>query len=434
VSTTSTASNFISKINQNFPVGGRDNNTQGFRDNFKNITQALNYVDEDIEFLKINSVKLTQTNDFNNNIIKRALFQQCSNLVYDDTENIQTSDVILNYNNGSYQKFKLGAGTHTFSVDNWPSNSKQANMILSVSTGTTSPISINFGATTLINLGPTLLPISVTAEQIFWLWNDGDENTLYVKHLSTFANTSDIVTTNVSATNLISTNLTSVNSNLSNVISTNNSTTNITATVVYSSNIITPKITATNSVVTNSDVENQTIKNSIVIGNSSYTTSSFLKSLLPVGMITLWYGRSTNVPSGWAICDGSNGTPDLRNKFVIGGDADSATSATTSITGSPTVIGGSKDAIIVEHFHTATSVVNDPGHFHNIREYIRPIDGSDSEGDATISSSAGYTSTNYISSTQTNITVETSVSSTGTSGINANLVPYHALYYIMKIN
>jgi hypothetical protein len=53
VSTTSTASNFISKINQNFPVGGRDNNTQGFRDNFKNITQALNYVDEDIEFLKI---------------------------------------------------------------------------------------------------------------------------------------------------------------------------------------------------------------------------------------------------------------------------------------------------------------------------------------------------------------------------------------------
>ncbi|MEA5622219.1 hypothetical protein [Nostoc sp. UHCC 0251] len=36
------------------------------------------------------------------------------------------------------------------------------------------------------------------------------------------------------------------------------------------------------------------------------------------GMIVMWYGESNNVPKGWAICDGNNGTPDLRDRFVIG--------------------------------------------------------------------------------------------------------------------
>lgn len=36
------------------------------------------------------------------------------------------------------------------------------------------------------------------------------------------------------------------------------------------------------------------------------------------GMIVLWSGTTANIPDGWAICDGDNGTPDLRTKFVLG--------------------------------------------------------------------------------------------------------------------
>ena len=36
------------------------------------------------------------------------------------------------------------------------------------------------------------------------------------------------------------------------------------------------------------------------------------------GMIIAWFGESYNIPKGWAICDGTNGTPDLRNRFIIG--------------------------------------------------------------------------------------------------------------------
>ena len=39
---------------------------------------------------------------------------------------------------------------------------------------------------------------------------------------------------------------------------------------------------------------------------------------VPVGGIIMWSGAATNVPTGWALCDGQNGTPDLRGRFVLG--------------------------------------------------------------------------------------------------------------------
>ena len=42
---------------------------------------------------------------------------------------------------------------------------------------------------------------------------------------------------------------------------------------------------------------------------------------IPVGGIIMWSGSS--VPAGWALCNGSNGTPDLRNRFIMGGELSS---------------------------------------------------------------------------------------------------------------
>lgn len=41
-------------------------------------------------------------------------------------------------------------------------------------------------------------------------------------------------------------------------------------------------------------------------------------ALFTRGMIIDWYGQAANVPNGWAICDGTNNTPDLRGRFVLG--------------------------------------------------------------------------------------------------------------------
>jgi microcystin-dependent protein len=45
-----------------------------------------------------------------------------------------------------------------------------------------------------------------------------------------------------------------------------------------------------------------------------------LKSLnkLPKGVIAMWSGDITKIPTGWYLCDGNNSTPDLRGRFIVG--------------------------------------------------------------------------------------------------------------------
>lgn len=45
------------------------------------------------------------------------------------------------------------------------------------------------------------------------------------------------------------------------------------------------------------------------------------KRLLPVGVINMWSGAIANIPSGWVLCDGTNGTPNLKGRFIVGYDA-----------------------------------------------------------------------------------------------------------------
>ena len=54
---------------------------------------------------------------------------------------------------------------------------------------------------------------------------------------------------------------------------------------------------------------------------------------IPQGGIIMWSGTISNVPSGWSLCNGSNGTPDLRNKFVVGAHSDLSGEAKTNIQG-----------------------------------------------------------------------------------------------------
>ena len=148
------------------------------------------------------------------------------------------------------------------------------------------------------------------------------------------------------------------------------------------------------------------------------------------GMIMMWSGTIANIPSGWALCNGSNGTPDLRNRFVIGAHSDDAGVAKTTVTGSATTTGGTKDAIVVSHTHTATSSVVDPGHTHT-----SPSNGAPNGGGAgaCFSSGQGNTPGQTTLSNTTGISVSTSISTTGSSGTDQNLPPYYALAFIMKL-
>jgi len=146
-----------------------------------------------------------------------------------------------------------------------------------------------------------------------------------------------------------------------------------------------------------------------VAGTSTGTT-------IPLGVITLWYGSIGSVPTGWYLCDGANGTPDLRNRFIVGAGSTYSVAAT----------GGSADAIVVTHTHTATSTVTDPGHAHGIGGSLSlPTTANQAYP-------AGNNATPQSATATTGITVATTNASAGVSGTNANLPPYYALAYIMK--
>jgi microcystin-dependent protein len=55
--------------------------------------------------------------------------------------------------------------------------------------------------------------------------------------------------------------------------------------------------------------------NTATFNNLNVTGTS---NLTPRGTVTAWYGDITKIPSTWALCDGTNGTPDLRGRFVLG--------------------------------------------------------------------------------------------------------------------
>lgn len=120
--------------------------------------------------------------------------------------------------------------------------------------------------------------------------------------------------------------------------------------------------------------------------------------LVKSGIIVMWSGTIASIPTGWYLCNGSNGTPDLRDKFIVGATQDD-TVAKTNITGSLSASGGSKD-IVISGKETDNNT---------------EIDSSDLG-----SNSNGTDPTNSHSHT-INFTMS-----------NANIPPYYALAYIMK--
>ena len=137
-------------------------------------------------------------------------------------------------------------------------------------------------------------------------------------------------------------------------------------------------------------------------------------STLPSGMILLWSGSIGSIPAGFLLCDGTNSTPDLRDRFVVGAGSSYSVNQT----------GGTADAIVVSHTHTAT--VTDPGHSHVYASSVVQLK-LDTQATQLQNNNSGTIST---ATQTTGITVANST--TGTSGTGQNLPPYFALCYIMK--
>lgn len=80
------------------------------------------------------------------------------------------------------------------------------------------------------------------------------------------------------------------------------------------------------------------------------------QNALPVHTIIAWFQTSGQIPAGWAICDGTNGTPDLRGRFLIGvgtvGEVSSTPVGSATHQHSVTVSGTSDNAFGKPAYHS----------------------------------------------------------------------------------
>lgn len=132
--------------------------------------------------------------------------------------------------------------------------------------------------------------------------------------------------------------------------------------------------------------------------------------LIPSGGIIMWNSTIATIPSGWFLCDGTNGTPDLRDKFIPGAKQDSSGVAKTNITGSLTQSGGS------------TTIAQ--GNLPNINLNIA-VDGT-----TAIAESAGGNGPSLATSAHGGTSHTLNVPLGGSA--TAYTQPYFALAYIMK--
>lgn len=106
-------------IDEDFPVAGQDNDSQGFRDNFSEIKTALQSAKTELSGLLTNGARLNEDNDFNGKTISNATLIQTSDKVY-NTGNISINTVI-DWRDGSYQNVTVTAGV-VLSLGNWPAS------------------------------------------------------------------------------------------------------------------------------------------------------------------------------------------------------------------------------------------------------------------------------------------------------------------------
>lgn len=144
------------------------------------------------------------------------------------------------------------------------------------------------------------------------------------------------------------------------------------------------------------------------------------------GMILMWSGSINTIPTGWALCNGQNGTPNLVDRFIVGAGSNYTIGAT----------GGSDSVILTvaempSHTHVATTAIDSGGaHTHTYTGYRYH---SNHGGTADTDSPHEITTSKTSSSGSHSHTATTTIESAGSDLAHENRPPYYALAYIMKL-
>ena len=189
----STVTNYSNNINVLYPVPGVDNDTQGFRDNFANIKNALQAASEELTYLELNTAKLnTSTNDYNySGEIFRAPFRASGDVA--PIEQLVNSSTNISFLGGSYRRISAD-GSIQLGVSNWPISNIYSKVIFDIRNNNTSSATVSFtgnGNTLKKDSSfnqPFSLSTNTSVSHVFEMWTaDGGDN-VFVSFIGTFTN------------------------------------------------------------------------------------------------------------------------------------------------------------------------------------------------------------------------------------------------------
>ena len=159
-----------------------------------------------------------------------------------------------------------------------------------------------------------------------------------------------------------------------------------------------------------------------IINNTTniYERVNVLESLkgggVPIGAVMLWKGTYASIPDGFQLADGTNGTPDLRGKFVIG---IAATEDDDDLNGT----GGAST-----HLHAMGTISSATKHTHTVylNDSTHAVSGISSGANAV---AWGWHNHSWSATTSS----EGQHTHTGTYTATSNLPPYTKYYWIARI-
>ena len=157
-----------------------------------------------------------------------------------------------------------------------------------------------------------------------------------------------------------------------------------------------------------------------VVGNVTVTGTIYgnVAGITPIGGIIMWSGSIASIPTNWALCNGSNGTPDLRDRFIVG----AGNSYNPNNTG-----GANTVTLSINEMPSHNHGINDPGHAHTTYTVLANGTWNGGNDDLAVGRS-GSNRNGGTSSNATNISIQYS----GGGAAHENRPPYYALAYIMR--
>jgi microcystin-dependent protein len=168
--------------------------------------------------------------------------------------------------------------------------------------------------------------------------------------------------------------------------------------------------------------------NSGVLNIARIPILDITRMVIITGMIVMWSGDEINIPTGWGLCNGQDGRPDLRGRFILGsGQGSGLTNRTKGMTG-----GVERYALTVAEMPTHNHGITDPGHAHNWTA-TRQEQGTDDKNYTQELSKGDAGAADTMSKNTNSVTTGISIQNNGSGQAHENMPPFYVLAFIIKL-